>query len=131
MKRVFSGLGAALFIGCAAHGAPGVTNSTIPLAWTWPIPNTGGLSTNDYLTNVVFVLYSAANVAGPYTIAANLAAGSYQYLGTNTFAADFPASNQLQFFELTSSTAGGESLPSNRLPILPIGAGGTLYLRGK
>lgn len=47
---------------------PATTNANINFIWDWALPaNLGGLSTNDYLTNIVFQLYSAPAVNGPWT----------------------------------------------------------------
>lgn len=60
------------FIVCALAVSAGTTNlHSVTFGWRW-IPNTivdlGGLSTNDYLTNISFKLYYTTNVTQPMSI---------------------------------------------------------------
>lgn len=51
----------------AATGLAAGTNESVTLAWTWaPSPGElGGLSTNDYVTNVWFQVLSSTNINTP------------------------------------------------------------------
>lgn len=110
-------------------GSPASTNSTITLVWDWPIPMTGGLSTTDFLTNVVFQLYSSSNLGTPSTnwqAFTVFTSTNWTFNGTQTFTGNIPATNSFLFFGLTAKTTGGESPFSNVLLILPVQGGGVL-----
>lgn len=110
------------------------TNSTITVSWTWPSSgtiNSGGLSANDFMTNIWFVLYSSSNVNGTYLPVGAFYHPMYSwtnsYTVTNTsFAATIQATNKLQFLRLTCADASGESDFSNVLPIPPVQPSGNL-----
>lgn len=108
------------------------TNATVTIGWDWEFPvDLGGLSRADYATNIVWQLYSATNVAGPYASAMSFYPTNVVFDGGINFTATVPATNRLAFFKLTAVTAGGESDPSNVLPLLPVmGAGHLNWAKG-
>lgn len=57
------------FLVCATSFAAGTNNAPVKFTWTWaPNPlDLGGLSTNDYMTNIAFRLFSSTNINVPLT----------------------------------------------------------------
>lgn len=106
-----------------AFAAPATTNSTLTLAWDWTVPPTGGLPTTDFLTNVVFQLYSSQNLSTPsanWTPSGTFTSSNWTFNGVQTFTASIPATNAFLFYALSAKTTGGESPFSNMLLVLPV-----------
>lgn len=134
LSAVFASL--LVFLTSPANGA--VVSNTITLSaqvetgvklnWEWfPSPQEmGGLSTNDYATNVWFQLWTTTNVTLPLTnwtmIADNIPA--YPYSTQYTASASIDAAPH--FYVAYTVTARDRSPPSNVLPYLH--SGGQLLL---
>lgn len=131
MKRATAILFVALAVAIAplrlSGAGTGSTNATLVLQWSWILGDQGGLSTNDYLTNIAFRVYCAPNIASPnWALYTNFYSTNYTFTAPSNFTATVSVSNSLLFFTATTVTIGGESPFSNRLPILPAPSQGVL-----
>ena len=90
----------AILICCASTLLGGSVVTNITLAWDYP--------TNELTTNITFNVYSATNVAAPFStwaIRTNI-------IGTNTSVV-LPLLSGVTFYTCTASNMLGESDPSN------------------
>lgn len=113
MKKTI--LTSSLLIGLSLFGG---SPAPQPLSFTWqwnPNPaDLGGLSTNDYLTNISFTLWTTTNVTLPVTSwssATNWQASSTPNDGTGNWTGVATIDGQTRFYLLTVNALGGGQSP--------------------
>jgi hypothetical protein len=106
----------ALSLGAWGSFADSPTNQTVALAWTWGpnIADMGGLSTNDYVTNVSFKIFTTTDATAPtnlWTIATNVPATSFWTNDANVlqYTVTLACDTATRFYAAVTSDARADS----------------------
>lgn len=118
-----------------AAGGPQLQNLFVLFYWPLDPTDLGGLSTNDYMTNIVFNLYSSTNVSAPvqtWPLLLSVPGQSYlpQGLPGSTWSNAINVDSYPRFYVLqVSNQNGGVSPFSQVAPWVPNPGQGRLWIR--
>lgn len=96
---------------------------SVPLAWTWTVnpADLGGMSTNDYLTNIVFSLYSVTNCTIPtnqWPVVTNWQASTFPVAADGGWTNVVVVDTSTRFYLLSVGGVNGSTSPFSNLAVL-------------